>query len=296
MRQFWDIGLSYALLAIAFWATVASAFKIALRYQNPMTLVLISVTVSFLVLAIVLIFSPLKSHIKKLTLKEWTLFALLGFLNPFLYYQILFVAYDLLPAQMAQVINFTWPVFIVLTTLLLGREPFAWGKLLAIGVSFLGAVIVITHGQFHHIQVESWKGVTLALVSALVWTAFWMINKEQKRDPLLALTITFFFGMVFSVLAAVTVWHVQIPDMAAMLSGTYVGVFEMSLTFLFWLSALKKAHSISLVNNLIYVTPFLSLMTIRLVLKEAIYPATLAGLLVIVSGIVLQFYQQRKRA
>ena len=36
--------------------------------------------------------------------------AALGFLNPFLYYVVLFKAYDLLPAQEAQPLNYTWAI------------------------------------------------------------------------------------------------------------------------------------------------------------------------------------------
>ncbi|HDR04101.1 MAG TPA: EamA family transporter, partial [Candidatus Marinimicrobia bacterium] len=119
MNRFWDRGLSYAVVVIFFWASVATAFKLALRYQNPQTLVLISTVISFIALSIFLAFHPSRKDLRTLSHREWGLYILLGFLNPFLYYQILFVAYDLLPAQMAQVINFTWPVFIVLATLIL---------------------------------------------------------------------------------------------------------------------------------------------------------------------------------
>ncbi|HDR03734.1 MAG TPA: EamA family transporter, partial [Candidatus Marinimicrobia bacterium] len=168
-------------------------------------------------------------------------------------------------------------------------------KLAAIGISFFGAVVVITKGRWSDIQVESWPGVFLAFVSAFVWTLFWIVNKEQRREPVLALALTFFFGMLWSVLSAFTYWNVEILSIQALFSGAYVGLFEMSFTFLLWLSALKLSRSVSLVNNLIYVTPFLSLLVIRLVLKEPIHIATIAGLFIIVSGILLQFYSSRRK-
>jgi drug/metabolite transporter (DMT)-like permease len=295
VKGLWDRGLTYALVVILFWASVATAFKIALQYQNPQSLTLLSTITSFIVLFLFFLFHPSRKELQALSLREWGLFALLGFLNPFLYYQILFIAYDLLPAQMAQVINFTWPVFIVLATLLLGRESFSWAKLFAIGISFFGALVVITKGRWNDMQVESWPGVILAFVSAFVWTLFWIVNKEQRRNPVLALTLTFFFGMVWSLIAAMTFWNVEVHSIYALLGGAYVGLFEMSLTFLLWLSALKLSRQVSVVNNLIYVTPFLSLLVIRLVLKEPIHPATIVGLLIIVSGILLQFYNSRSK-
>ena len=37
---------------------------------------------------------------------------ILGLVNPFLYYLVLFKAYDLLPAQEAQAINYTWALML----------------------------------------------------------------------------------------------------------------------------------------------------------------------------------------
>ena len=95
----------YALSAVLFWSTVASAFKVSLRYVNYLQLLLYASLVSTVCLFVVLVFqgkAPLLSTYSK---KEYLHSALLGFLNPFLYYVILFKAYSLLPAQQAQPLN-----------------------------------------------------------------------------------------------------------------------------------------------------------------------------------------------
>ncbi|NJK98814.1 MAG: EamA family transporter, partial [Bacteroidales bacterium] len=43
---------------------------------------------------------------------------MLGFLNPLLYYLVLFKAYSLLPAQIAQPLNYTWPLILVILSII----------------------------------------------------------------------------------------------------------------------------------------------------------------------------------
>ena len=78
------------------------------------------------------------------------------------------------------------------------------------------------------------------------------------------------------------------------LAGLYVGLFEMGITYLFWLLALQHATNTAKVSTLIYCSPFLSLVIINRVLHEPLLATTFTGLLFIVAGIVLQkYYGQR---
>ena len=104
----------YAGLTVLLWSTVDSAFKISLRYLNFVELLSIASFISTLCLFIILL-SKNKIHLLK-TIKKRDFFysSLLGALNPFLYYLIVFKAYELLPAQQAQPLNLTWGIVIVL--------------------------------------------------------------------------------------------------------------------------------------------------------------------------------------
>ena len=67
----------------------------------------------------------------------------------------------------------------------------------------------------------------------------------------------------------------------------------MAIAFLFWSSALKLTNNASRVSNLIFLAPFVSLVIINRVLGEEIYATTLAGLVLIVSGLLFQQYVHR---
>ncbi|MHC4704946.1 MAG: EamA family transporter, partial [Planctomycetota bacterium] len=82
--------------------------------------------------------------------------------------------------------------------------------------------------------------------------------------------------------------EIRAPSLYGTLGMTYVGLFEMGITFLIWLKALKLAESTASVTSLIYMVPFLSFIVIFFVLGEKILPSTIVGAVFIIGGIVIQ--------
>jgi len=74
----------------------------------------------------------------------------------------------------------------------------------------------------------------------------------------------------------------------------YIGIFEMGITFFFWLKALQMAESTDKVSNLVYIAPFLSLVFVHFILHEPVYYTTPAGLVLIISGIWIQNIKTRR--
>ncbi|HPF32953.1 MAG TPA: EamA family transporter, partial [Candidatus Sabulitectum sp.] len=67
-----------------------------------------------------------------------------------------------------------------------------------------------------------------------------------------------------------------------------IGVFEMGITYIMWNTALKKAESTASVGGLIFLTPFLALIPIALIVGEGIAPSTITGLVLVTAGILLE--------
>jgi drug/metabolite transporter (DMT)-like permease len=78
-------------------------------------------------------------------------------------------------------------------------------------------------------------------------------------------------------------------------SALYVGMFEMGVTYMFWLSAMKVATHASRVSNLIFLSPFLSLIFIHYILGEELSIATFVGLAMIVSAVAVQQYAASRK-
>ena len=278
----------YATVTVLFWSTVATAFKLSLRHVAADVLVFYSSLVSVLVLlCITLATGRLKQ------LREWTGGDLrtslwLGFLNPFLYYRVLFRAYDLLPAQEALTLNFIWPMVLALFSMLLLRQPISVRAVAAMAVSFSGVAVIATRGDLLGLDLANPRGVALALGSTLIWALYWIYGVKDTCDPVTRLLANFVFGCALSGGCLWLSGNLETPSTAGLAGAAYIGTFEMGIAFVTWLRALKLSRTTAQVGQLIFLTPFLSLWVIGLFVGEPIYPGTVAGLALIVAGIVLQ--------
>lgn len=289
-------GYVYAIIAVLVWATVASAFKISLEYLDFLQLLFYASIVSISLFLVALLMQNKLTLLKTYSKKDFLHSALLGFLNPFLYYIVLFKAYSLLPAQQAQILNYTWPIMVVLLSILILRQRIGFKSVFAIIISFVGVLITSTEGDILSLSFTNPTGALLALSSAVVWALFWVYNVKDKRDEVAKLFLNFAFGFVFICISILVFSKIVIPDLIGFLGVVYVGLFEMGITFVFWLKALKLSETTAHTSNFIYVVPFLSLIAIHFIVEERILVSTITGLIFVVSGIILQQFANTRRA
>ncbi|UCD48710.1 MAG: DMT family transporter [Phycisphaerales bacterium] len=282
------IAYLYALAAVAFWSTSATAFKLSLRHVDTLGLLFFASLTSTVALLVYLILTRKLAILRTFTRRDYLFSAAMGFLNPFLYYVILFKAYSLLLAQEAQPINFVWPLTLVLLSIPLLGQRIKLGSIVAICISFSGVVVIGTRGDVLGFRFSNPTGVLLALSTTIVWSLFWIFNTKDKQEETVRLLLNFAFATLLILIALLGWGQATLPPIQGLVGGIYVGLFEMGITFLLWLKALKGAPTTAHVVNLIYLVPFLSLFWIAAVLKERIFPSTLIGLVLIVTGIVLQ--------
>lgn len=285
----------YAIIAVLFWSTVASAFKVSLRYVDVFQLLFFSSLSSVIILFIILFIQNKLKLLRTYEAKDFLRSALLGFLNPFLYYVVLFKAYSLLRAQEALTLNYTWPIMLALLSIPILKQKIGFRSILAIFISFLGAFIIATKGNIISFKFTNILGVLLALGSTVIWSLFWIYNIKDKRDYVAKLFLNFVFGFIFILIATPLFSKISIPDMRGLLGAGYVGLFEMGITFIFWLKALQLSRTTAKVANLIYLSPFISLIIINRIVGENILVSTVIGLILIVTGIIVQQYTARTR-
>jgi drug/metabolite transporter (DMT)-like permease len=294
-------ALAFGLATVVIWSTVASAFKLSLRHLDPLQLLLCACIASLLALASVLAFQGRLGAIRRTGRRDLLRCALLGALNPALYYVILFMAYDRLPAQEAQPLNYTWAITLSLLAVPLLGQTMSLKDLGAILVSYAGVVVISTHGAPLSMEFSSPMGVALALGSTIIWALYWICNTRGTVDPVVGLFLNFAFAL--PLILAATLLFSSLPQltMEAALGAAYVGVFEMGLTFALWLTAMKYAAmpqggGTVRVANLIFLSPFLSLVFIHFLVGEDILPSTLIGLAFIIAGNGLMQLQGAKQA
>lgn len=278
----------FAIAAVLFWSTVASAFKISLVYLDTYQLLLISsLSATFILFLIVLLQGKL-NLISKLHLRDYSCLLLFGLLNPFLYYLILFKAYDLLPAQIAQSLNYTWAIILMFLSIPILGHKVTRHDLLATLICYTGVVIICMGGSAIATASLSFTGIVLALLSTIIWALYWLYKTRDNIDPVVGLFISFLFSLPFIALAFYLFSEQSSWPLNGILAGIYVGLFEMGITFVLWLSAMQLTRSVARISTLIYCSPFLSLFFIYYLLGERIAITTVAGLVMIVTGLLLQ--------
>ncbi len=284
-----------ALLAVLFWSTMSSAFKITLRFIDFDELLLWSSLFGATTLFIINQFGRAPIRFKNLSWADIKSSALMGFFNPFLYYLILFKAYELLDAQMAGTLNYTWPIVLVILSVIFLKQRISAYSFVAIFVSFIGIVIISTQGNIFSIEGSNILGVILAVGSSIIWSIYWILNMKDSREETNKIFLNLSFGFIYILIyLLITSNDFTIPTGYAILGSIYIGIFEMSLTFVIWLLALKNSSNTAKVSNLIFLSPFIALLIINITIGEKILSSTIIGLIFIIGGIVIQRFSNGK--
>ena len=280
----------YALLAILFWSTVPTAFKIGLSELDILPMLTIASLTSAAVLFIILIASGKTGLLAVTGPKELAASAFLGLINPFVYYLILLKAYSLLPAQVSQTLNMVWPIILVFLSVPILGQKIKSRSFIALLISFTGVYVISSCGDLFNPGHSDLKGVLLALCSSLFWALYFIFNVKDRRDENVKLFLNFLFGSMYLIIFMIITkqWASAEYTFKGLAASVYIGLFEMGITFLFWLKALQTAPSTDKVSNLVYLAPFLSLIFVHFILHEPVYYTTPAGLLLIITGIFIQ--------
>ena len=283
------------IAAVLIWSTVASVFKVTLRHTDPLGMLLMASAVSTVVLFAVVMITGRQDELRKISGRSFFRNSLLGLLNPFFYYVVLFMAYSRLPAQEAQPLNYTWPIILsILSVAVLGQKIPA-RSFFAVVISFAGVVLISVRPLLIQGASLNIAGIVLALGSGVIWSVYWIINIRGEGDTTVSLLLNFSFGTLFILMASILFGADLALEPVALLGSAYIGVFEMGITFIIWLTALKLTDNAARISNLIYLSPFLSLLFIHLIVGESIYATTVIGLVLIVAGIGLQGRPSGKR-
>lgn len=275
-------ALFSALGAVLLWSTVATGFKLGLEVLDPLQLLFLGSAIS----SAVFVVAALRRGWPRrgLNLREGALF---GALNPALYYLILFEAYDRLPAQIAQPLNYTWAIMLALLAVPVLGQRLTARTMGGIAVSYAGVVVLLSQGRLDRLPDVDPFGVALAMFSTLLWAAYWLFNARSTTEPESFMATSFclatpvvgllcWIGPGFPTLTMRTVGY-----------GAWVGVVEMGVTFLLWQRALKLTAHAARIGQLIFLSPFLSLVLIGEVLGETVHLTSWLGLGIIVLGLAI---------
>ena len=279
---------------VFFWATVATAFKIALNEISNLQLLLIASSTALIVCFIELIRTKKLNLLGESLLSKSTIFrgAWQGLMNPFIYYLILFKGYSLLPAQIAQPLNFSWQIVLMILMAIFLKQKLHFNQVIGVLVSFSGIIMLSLNNSADISGKLSVFGLGLIIASTIIWATYWLLKINEKQDSVIELFVSFLFGTIYLVVVSLFT-PMEFPPLKPLLAGIYAGMFEMGITFILWSKALKLATNRVTLTQLIYLSPLLSLLLIHFILGEKIGVLTVIGLFLIIGGILISNLKQK---
>ena len=282
----------YAVLTVFLWATMAPAVKL-MQDSVPTTEVLFLAGV----FSVVFLLGRLIANGK---VKEYRTFGAqnykvvlgLGFLGFFVYEFLYYFGIAQLTASTACILNYLWPVMLVLFSCLILKEPFTTRKVLAMVASFLG-VVVLSAGGNDQYGAHPVLGIVGCIVAAVSYGLFSVLNKREDLDQDLCMPIYWGVTMVSGLIAGFVEGGWTMPDLKTWLILAWLGVMANAVGYLIWAIALNDSKNSARIANFAFLVPVLSMLLSALILREQIHWNGIVALALILGGILYQSYEKK---
>jgi drug/metabolite transporter (DMT)-like permease len=271
-------GIILALTAIVIWSTLA-LISTRLTHISP-----------FLILGIAFLISGLVSLVRPRAWKIPLTTLLVGVAGIFGYHLLYFKAFSLAPAVEANLINYLWPLLIVvLSPAIIPGYRLTAKHITAALLGLTGAALIVTEGRLN-IQTVYLPGYLLALGAAVTWAVYSLLTKRLPPfgtdsvgvfcllSGLLSLFIFFLSGGTIS--------NIQNLSLTDWLLITIAGVGPLGAAFYYWDAALKRSDP-RILGSLAYLTPMLSTVNLLLFAGKNLTLVSVAAMILIIGEAVL---------
>lgn len=173
------------------------------------------------------------------------------------YHFFLFTAFKLAPPVEANLINYLWPMLMVLMAPLFFKEAkLKLAHFAGAALAFTGVVLLIA-GRDLEFSSENWWGFALAMMAALTWPTYSLL---KKKAPQVEVVTTAGVCLVAAVLSAITHMLVEprvIPNSQEWPWLIWLGIGPFGAAFFLWDTSVKRGDP-RVIGALSYLTPVLS--------------------------------------
>ena len=281
-------GIFYVGLCIFLWSMIPMFAKLSQSRLDHHQYLFYSSIVSFLSLLFIAIFTQKTKELFKYSGKTYLFLFLLGFLD-FFYYLLLYFGYQKSNGLEVLVIQYTWPIFIVLLSLVILKETLSLSKIVSLMLGFAGVSLVITKGDFTKIDFGNIDVILMVLLGACSFALFSVLSKKVHINLTNAVTIYFFTAIIYAFISMQTFSFFIFPTAKEWVFILVNGIFLNGVSYLFWIKALQNADA-SFVAPFIFMTPILSAGFLIMFFDEPVLSVYFAGLvLIILSGLANSF-------
>ncbi len=279
------LGVIYIALCIFLWSLIPTVSKFAQTSLDHHQYLFYSSIVSFLSILVISLWNKKLKEIITYSKKVFLILFSLGFLD-FIFYLLLYYGYKKANGLEVLVIQYTWPVFIVLLSLIILKEEFTKKKLIAIIFGFIGVCLVITKGNLSNFDFSNISVLLVVMIGTFAFALFSVLGKVIKVDVTNAVMLYFFSAIIYSIFTVSTYSSFVLPSSKDIISILINGILLNGISYLFWVKGLQIFDA-SKVAPYIFITPILGAFFLILFFDEPIHSIYFVGLFfVIISGLI----------
>ena len=283
----------FVLACVVLWAFIPVVSRLGQQNLDNYQFLFWSSFLSFVVLAISSLVAGKKESFKAYSPHNLLIAFGLGFLGTFLYYLLLYFGYAKAKGLEVLVIQYTWPIFIVIFSVFFLKEKLTWKSILSCILGFLGVLIVLTKGDFSQLHLSDISVDLIVLMAAGIFGLFSVLSKKVNFEPFTATTLFFLSATFFSFISMIIFSSFQFPSGSSVIPILGNGILINGFSYILWLKGLSYAKASS-TAPLVFLTPILAAILIVVFFKEAFLPIYLVGLILVVAGGLISGQRSRR--
>lgn len=279
-------GTLLVLICVMLWAMIPPAAKYGQSSLDNHQFLFFSSVVSFICLFVFALVQKKLSSIKKYTKFDWLKAIILGLLGTYIYYLFLYLGYKEAKGLEVLVIQYTWPILIVLFSIFILKERLSIKGALALFFGFIGVFVVLAKGEFSNIHIDNLYVIALVFLGASSFALFSVLSKKIYLEPLTLTAVYFLSAVVASFFSMFYFSNFKLPTFYEWFPILLNGIFLNGFSYLLWIKALQLTKA-SYLAPFIFITPVVSAFYLILFFDENVSIYYLIGLVcVVLAGLI----------
>jgi drug/metabolite transporter (DMT)-like permease len=274
----------YFIAVILLWAS--TPVLVDRLYEEKVGVAILLASASTFAAATLMVFAAATGRLRQVqsySRRDWAQIVGMGLLGIVGYTSLYYLAFRYAPPDEVNVVNYLWPVFLVVFSgPILGERHDGW-TWLGVGLSFAGAAGILMGWRLRMPTVANCSAYLLAAAGAVCWALFSVLGKRLRYDKLVAMAFYCLVGAVVFNVALLAHGVAQWPSAGAWIRLVFLGAAVNGIAYVLWFEALAGGPTV-VFGNLVFATPFLALVYLRLFRDTPLRPGVWLSLALIVVG------------
>ncbi|MFP6776485.1 MAG: EamA family transporter, partial [PS1 clade bacterium] len=234
-------AIIYTLICVALWGLIPVVSKLGQASLDNHQFLFWSSVVSFIAFLVATVTVKKSKEFLSYRPGDWISAIVLGFLGTYLYYILLYFGYANAQGLEVLVLQYSWPIFIVLLSVFILNEKLTPRRGLAVLLGFVGVALVLTKGNITEIHLDNYFVDMLVIGAALSFGLFSVLSKKVNLEPYTMITIFFLTASIASLVSMLLFSDFSLPTKDSIVPVLVNGLFVNGFSYIFWIKALKEA-------------------------------------------------------